>query len=82
MSETNKKKRKQWNVANMNLAVEAVKNKSMGYLKASKTFGVPKGTLEKYVKKNCICPRSGRKPTLPDTLETTLVEYLLEMDRR
>lgn len=37
------RKRKQWNKEDMIRAVRAVRNKEMGYLKASKAFGVPKG---------------------------------------
>lgn len=37
------KKRKQWDKAAMINAVKAVKNKEMGYRKASQVFNVPKG---------------------------------------
>lgn len=34
----------------MKKALEAVRNNEMGYLKAHKIYGVPKSTLEDYVK--------------------------------
>jgi hypothetical protein len=34
----------------MNATVAAVKSKEMGYLKAAKTRGVPRGSLGRYVK--------------------------------
>ncbi|CAA9997367.1 unnamed protein product, partial [Nesidiocoris tenuis] len=43
-------KRKTWSKEAMVQAVEAVREKKMGYLKASKVYCVPKGTLERYVK--------------------------------
>ncbi|CAH1998862.1 unnamed protein product [Acanthoscelides obtectus] len=43
-------KHKKWNPNDMIKAIEAVKNKEMGYLKAAKVFGVPKGTVERYVR--------------------------------
>ncbi|CAH2003568.1 unnamed protein product [Acanthoscelides obtectus] len=71
----------------MKRAVEAVKNKEMGTLKASKAFGVPKSTLIDYVisKKKVdtlLAIKLGRKPTLTNELEEALVEYALEMERR
>ncbi|CAH2006682.1 unnamed protein product [Acanthoscelides obtectus] len=81
------KKRKQWNAEAMKRAVEAVKTKEMGTLKASKAFGVPKSTLIDYVisKKpddTLLAIKLGRKPTLTNELEESLVEYALEMERR
>ncbi|KAI8780679.1 tigger transposable element-derived protein 6, partial [Biomphalaria glabrata] len=75
-----KNMRKQWTAVAMAAAVTAVRNKEMGYLKASKTFGVPRATLERKVK--CIdTPLSevvnvplGRKPTLPLHIEADLVD--------
>ncbi|KAL4704585.1 hypothetical protein ACJJTC_017840 [Scirpophaga incertulas] len=45
-------KRKTWDHAAMIQAVNAVRRKEMGYLRAANQFGVPKGTLERYVKKD------------------------------
>ncbi|KAL3283739.1 hypothetical protein HHI36_024357 [Cryptolaemus montrouzieri] len=44
-------KRKTWDHAAMIQAVNAVRRKEIGYLRAAKQFGVPKGTLERYVKR-------------------------------
>ncbi|CAH2000290.1 unnamed protein product [Acanthoscelides obtectus] len=78
-------KKKQWNAEAMKRAVEAVKNKEIGTLKASKAFGVPKSTLIDYVisKKSVdtlLAIKLGRKPTLTNELEEALVEYALEME--
>ncbi|XP_072389756.1 uncharacterized protein [Diabrotica undecimpunctata] len=59
----------------------------MGYLKASKVFGVPKGTLERYVKSDktpeeLVGISIGRRPILPLELENELVEYALTMEQR
>nr|CAI5823043.1 unnamed protein product [Callosobruchus analis] len=75
-------KHKNWSLENMQHAVEAVRNKEMGYLKASQTFNIPKSTLEDYVKHGITPSPRGRKPTLPLQLEESLVDYCLEIDRR
>ena len=82
------KKHKKWDPNQMELAIHAVRNKEMGYLKASKQFGVPKSTLEDYVKQFNKTPEQlvavpiGRRPILSLKLEENLVSYCLEMDRR
>ncbi|CAH1980463.1 unnamed protein product [Acanthoscelides obtectus] len=80
-------KRKSWNHDAMIRAVDAVRSKGMGYLKASKHFGVTKGTLERYVKQDAeaevlvkVC--MGRPPVLPDYLEVELGKYCKELDQR
>jgi hypothetical protein len=50
------KKRKTWSEDEMNEAVGAVLREEMGYLKASKYFGVPQTTLERYVKQRRLSP--------------------------
>lgn len=80
-------KRKQWNPEAMLQAVNTVRKKEMGYQKAAKHFGVPKGTLERYVKDqrdpaHLIQVRLGRRPALPDVLEEELRKYCIEMDQR
>ena len=60
----------------------------MGNLKASKTFGVPRATLER--KPKCFdTPLSkvanvplGRKPILPPHIEVELVSYIIEMEAK
>lgn len=79
--------RKKWSKENMMKAVQAVKNKEMGFLKASKVFEVPRSTLENYVNhptKSCedlLQVPLGRRPVL-GKLEQDLVEYCKEMDQR
>ncbi|KAL3277190.1 hypothetical protein HHI36_012541 [Cryptolaemus montrouzieri] len=80
-------KRKTWDHAAMIQAVNAVRRKEIGYLRAAKQFGVPKGTLERYVKKDVraedlVQVRMGRRPALPIDLEAELESYCKEMDRR
>lgn len=85
MAETSvKKKRKQWDKSAMQKAVEACRQKEMGYLKASKIYGVPKGTLERYVRdeNSNIDAKLGRKSSIPAWVESKMIDYLLEMDRR
>lgn len=78
--------RKQWDKVKMKSAVIAVKNKEMGLLKASKTYGVPRSTLKDYVKKplediqKLLDVPLGRKPILPVELEDELVEYCMNME--
>ncbi|KAJ8889699.1 hypothetical protein PR048_009200 [Dryococelus australis] len=88
-STLSKPARKKWESASMLKAVEAVRNKIMVFLKASKTFGVPRSTLENNVnhktirdadvlcsKKLCV------KCVLPDELESKLAEYCMVMEER
>lgn len=80
------KKRKTWDPDNMKMAIEAVRNKTMGYKKAVKAFSVPKSTLKCLVNDSEQCLESlvskplGRKPILPPILEKKLVEYILLME--
>nr|CAH7729982.1 unnamed protein product [Callosobruchus chinensis] len=74
-----------WSENNMLQAVKAVRNKSVGYLMASKTFNVPRATLFRYCQNNGDSltlnkQRLGRKPVLSEELEKKLVEYLI-MDK-
>jgi hypothetical protein len=58
----------------------------MGYLRASKYFSVPKGTLERYVKDTSLSPGElvivhlGRTLLL-SAIENKLVEYCITMDQ-
>ena len=67
-------------------AVRVVRSGEMGYLKASKYFSVPRGTLERYVKDTSRSPEElvnvhlGRRTVLPSELEDKLVEYCITMD--
>ncbi|KAG8308552.1 hypothetical protein J6590_107024 [Homalodisca vitripennis] len=79
--------RKKWKKEDMLKAVNAVKSKDMGYLKASKTFNVPRSTLENYVNhptktiEDLVSVPLGRRPVL-GTLEAELVTYCKTMDGR
>lgn len=78
---------KKWNPENMKNAIEAIKSKQMGYLKASKTFNIPKATLELYVKRGRPLEEQcklqiGRKPVLTAEMEEDLVQHCLDMDKR
>jgi hypothetical protein len=59
----------------MNATVAAVKAKEMGYLKAVKTRGVPRGSLGRYVKQyeDGEVKGLGRKPVFQVELETDLI---------
>lgn len=87
-SPSSRKKQKTWDPEEMKKAVDAVKNKLMGYKKAVKMFGVPRSTLKRLVKdpqeslELLVNKPLGRKPVLPPELETKLVEYILFMEAR
>ncbi|KAK9738270.1 CENP-B N-terminal DNA-binding domain [Popillia japonica] len=82
MSRTGKK-HKTWNPDQMKLAIRGVREKEMGYLKASKVFDVPKSSLEDYVKQFDKTPEQlvaapiGRRPVLSLEMEEDLVSYCL-----
>nr|CAI5862407.1 unnamed protein product [Callosobruchus analis] len=67
-------------------AVAAVQTKKMGYLKASKTFSVPRATLFRFVKEKndsiaeVVDKPIGRKPVLDRDIESQLVDYILVME--
>nr|CAH7747809.1 unnamed protein product [Callosobruchus chinensis] len=67
-------------------AVAAVQTKKMGYLKASKTFSVPRATLFRFVKEKTdsiaevVDKPIGRKPVLDRDIESHLVDYILVME--
>jgi len=69
----------------MSMAILAIQKQRMGYLKASKTFGVPKTILIRLCKQKdkplqeVTNLKLGRKATFPDKFETELVKYLLKM---
>ncbi|XP_022342950.2 uncharacterized protein LOC111136409 [Crassostrea virginica] len=58
-------------------AIEAIQNENMSFRKAEKTFHVPKSTLENHVSgKYDLNSRMGRKPALPEAVESKIVETL------
>ena len=77
--------RQSWDEKNMEDALNAVKSKSMGYLKAANTFGVKKTTLIRRFKGgNKLAKGSekklGRETTLPKSLEDDLYAYVTRME--
>jgi len=68
-------------------AVRAVRRGEMGYLRASKYFSVPTGTLERYVKDTSrtvgeLLNVNFGRTVLSSELENRLVEYCITMDQR
>jgi hypothetical protein len=69
----------------MKRAVEAVINKEMGLLRASKTLNVPRSTIKDHTKsneRNTVEALIGRKPVLPTEVEEELVRYCLVMEHK
>jgi len=81
-------KRRNWSKEAMCLAVRLVRNGDTTYLRASKYFSVPKGTLEKYMKDTSRYPEEqedvhlGRRTVLPSEPDNKLLEYCIIMDQR
>ena len=81
-------KRKNWCKEAKCHAVRVVKTGDTGYLRASKYFSVPKGTLESYVKDTFCSPEEqvnvhlGRRSVLPSEFENKLLEHCIIMEQR
>lgn len=81
-------KRKQWQNEDTAKAVQCVREKKMGTLKASKIFNVPRTTLQRLSNQKDKTPNEvvkttlGRKPYLSSELEEELVQYLLVMEQK
>lgn len=76
-----KSSRGSWSKEDMAKAVEAVKKKEMGWLKAANTFNVPQATLRRHFTK--IPTNLGRfKPTFYADLEKDLVSHILDFESR
>lgn len=75
-------------VTPMQRAIEAVRQKEMGWLLAAKTFGVPQATLRRHAlgENKILSPNTkglGRyKLTFPPDVERTLVEHLKFLEAR
>uniref|UniRef100_A0A8D8TGF6 HTH psq-type domain-containing protein n=1 Tax=Cacopsylla melanoneura TaxID=428564 RepID=A0A8D8TGF6_9HEMI len=80
------KKIRQYNQENMEKAINAVRSREMGYMKASSLFGVPRTTLRnlsnpKYGDVHSASSvKVGRPTVLGDQLEEQLVEDCLKME--
>jgi len=72
----------------MCLAVRVVKSGEVGYLRASKFFSLPRGTLERSVKntsrssEELVYMHLGRITLLPSEHGNKVVEYCITMDQR
>lgn len=80
------KKRKLWCEMQMAKAIAAVREKKMGYLKASKEFKVPRATLFRLANKQekdskvAASTNLGRKPIFSKEIEDELQNYLIKME--
>ena len=79
------KKNGKWKQSNMQLAIDAIKNKEMRFLKASKTFGVQKTTFHRHLKGDNKYALNGkqhvdRQVDLPEDIEVQLVEYAKNLE--
>jgi len=69
-------------------AVRVVRSADTCYLRASKYFFVPRGTLERYVKdtsrstEELVNVHLGRRTVVPSELKNKLLEYCILMDQR
>ncbi|KAG8286673.1 hypothetical protein J6590_054514 [Homalodisca vitripennis] len=82
-----KHNRQFWDQDKMKAAIEAVSEKKMGFLKASKEFSVPRTTLQRLVHlgippEEAVSRKLGRKPIMPSDMEDELVHYLLLMEQK
>lgn len=81
----NYKTRKQYSEDAMKAALNVVREKKMGYLKASQTYNVPKTTLFRLSNEKgtaidtLIRKKMGRKPVFDEISENELVDYALKM---
>jgi hypothetical protein len=72
----------------MSLASKDMRSGQVGYLRASKYFSVPKGTLDRYVKDTFRFSEEqgnvhlGITLVVPNGLENELVQYCLTMDQK
>lgn len=80
--------RQSWSAVSMQKAIAAVKNNKMGWLLASKTFGVPQATLRRHASesnKNLKPNSKGLgcwKTTFPPEVERQLVQHLKLLESR
>lgn len=82
MAKSNTRCRKQWDKKDMESAIQAIRQKEMGFLKAAEEFKVPRTTLHRLCNKmemephNAAAPILGRKSTLGDTLKVSYLNML------
>lgn len=69
----------------MKSAIEAVRNRTFGFLAASKIYNVPRSTLCRYFRKDIVTIQKdtlGRKPILTKELENELIEHVRLMEKQ
>ncbi|CAH1954362.1 unnamed protein product [Acanthoscelides obtectus] len=82
------KKRKQYNEEDMARATKAVREKTTGYLRASRSFNVPRTALFRLSRDGTVTPdnaavtKLGRKCILNSKLEKELVDYILAIESK
>ena len=76
--------RANWDLKQMELAAESVRNGELSLRQASAAFGVPKSTLERHKNKKLLSPGClGRfRPVFDTHFETELADYCKEMQNR
>ncbi|KAK9885582.1 hypothetical protein WA026_012340 [Henosepilachna vigintioctopunctata] len=78
--------RKKWDPDKMKATVTDVREKQMGYLKASKKFAVPRSSFFRLANNKledvsqAVLTKLGRKPVFSRELDDELVKYLEEME--
>lgn len=75
-------KSQKWTQENLIEATKAVKNDSVGYRRAAKQYGIPVGTLHRYIKstENQTKKKMGRPPHLGKEIEDELAKYCKIME--
>lgn len=87
-SYTRKTNRQSWSTTSMLKAIEAVNKGEMGWLRASKVFGVPQATLRRHALKTNKVIKAGEKQLgrfktiFPPEVERQLVEHLKLLESR
>ncbi|XP_072382648.1 uncharacterized protein [Diabrotica undecimpunctata] len=72
----------------MKSAIQAVRDKTMGTLKAAKTYNVPRSTIQRLAKMTELSPdeavlkKLGRGTILGSDLEKCLVDYIFQMEEK
>lgn len=83
--------RKKWKSEDMIKALDSVMNQRMGLKIASKTFNVPRSTLQRFLKRQkennlaaeeVVQTQLGRKTVLGEDIEKDLVNYILTMEAK
>ncbi len=72
-----------WAAASLQNAISAIRHNSMGIRKASRTFGVPKSTLQRRVIGSLVETAPASRPTIfTRDVESQLAGHILDMEAR